>query len=401
MTNEPQESAGDEQASSVGLVETRYARLFDSPNELLLENGKRFGPVTVAYETYGELSPQKDNAIFICHALTGDAHVAGRHLPTDEKPGWWDDFIGPGKGLDTNRYFVICANVLSGCKGTTGPSSADPETGKPFALKFPFVTVGDIVAVHSQLVRHLGIEKLLSIVGGSLGGMQTLEWAARFPEQINSVICLAAAAKLSAQGIAFNAVGRRAILADPNFHEGSYYDQEKGPTFGLALARMVAHITYLSEISFENKFGRKLQHSERPAYELLKETEFEVESYLHYQGQRFVERFDANSYLCLTHAMDYFDLAAAYGSLEKALGRTNARILIASYTSDWLFPTAQSLKLVEALIAQRKHVTFLELASSKGHDAFLLEIEQLVEIVQPFLEQTYASVRDRAEHGDN
>lgn len=401
MTNETAEPTAVEVASSVGLVETRYARLFESPNELLLENKERFGPVTVAYETYGELSPQKDNAIFICHALTGDAHVAGRHLPTDKKPGWWDEFIGPGKGLDTDRYFVICANVLSGCKGTTGPSSADPESGKPFALKFPFVTVGDIVAVHSELVRHLGIEKLLAIVGGSLGGMQTLEWAARFPEQVNSVVCLAAAAKLSAQGIAFNAVGRRAILADPNFNDGNYYDQEEGPTFGLALARMVAHITYLSEVSFENKFGRKLQHSEQPAYDLQQETEFQVESYLHYQGQRFVERFDANSYLCLTHAMDYFDLAAAYGSLEEALGQVNARFLIASYTSDWLFPTAQSLKLVEALIAQRKHVTFLELTSSKGHDAFLLEIDQLEGIVQPFLEQTYASVRDRAEHGDN
>lgn len=388
-------------ASSVGVVETRYAQLFEAPNELLLENGERFGPVTVAFETYGELSPQKDNAIFICHALTGDAHVAGRHLPTDQKPGWWDKFIGPGKGLDTNRYFVICANILSGCKGTTGPSSADPETGKPFALKFPFVTVGDIVAVHSELVRHLGVDKLLAIVGGSLGGMQTLEWAARFPEQVNSVVCLAAAAKLSTQGIAFNAVGRRAILADPNFNDGNYYDKKEGPAFGLALARMVAHITYLSEVSFENKFGRRLQHSEQPAYDLQQETEFQVESYLHHQGQRFVERFDANSYLCLTHAMDYFDLAAAYGTLEKAFSKVNARFLIASYTSDWLFPTAQSLKLVEALIAQRKHVTFLELTSSKGHDAFLLEIEQLEEIVQPFLEQTYASVQDRAEHGDN
>ena len=396
MSAEPQQIAPSEEAATVGLVETRYATLFESPNELLLDNGEKFGPVTVAYETYGELSPEKDNAIFICHALTGDAHVAGRHLPTDKKPGWWDEFVGPGKGLDTDRYFVICANVLSGCKGTTGPSSADPATGKPYGIRFPFVTVGDIVAVHAELVRSLGIEKLLSIVGGSLGGMQVLEWAARFPDQINSVICLASAAKLSAQGIAFNAVGRRAILADPNYNDGDYYDQEEGPRFGLALARMVAHITYLSEVSFEHKFGRRLQHSEQPAYDHLQETEFQVESYLHYQGKRFVERFDANSYLCLTHAMDYFDLAEAYGSLEDAFSNVHTRFLIASYTSDWLFPTAQSLELVEALIAQRKHVTFLELDSSKGHDAFLLEIEQLEELVKPFLEQTYVSVRDRA-----
>lgn len=394
MTFDPQPVQSPDDADSVGLVETRYATLFEPPNELLLENGERFGPITVAYETYGELSPEKDNAVFICHALTGDAHVAGRHLSTDKKPGWWDDFVGPGKGLDTNRYFVICANVLSGCKGTTGPSSANAY-GKPFGIRFPFVTVGDIVAVHSELVRSLGIETLLSVIGGSLGGMQVLEWAARFPNQIHSAVCLAAAARLSAQGIAFNAVGRRAILADPNFNEGDYYDQEEGPRFGLALARMVAHITYLSEVSFEHKFGRRLQHSEKPAYDHLQETEFQVESYLHYQGKRFVERFDANSYLCLTHAMDYFDLARSYGSLEKAFAKVHARFLIASYTSDWLFPTAQSLEIVEALIAQRKHVSFLELESSKGHDAFLLEIEQLEELVRPFLEQTYLSVRDR------
>ena len=398
MSTDLPQIAPPEEAAKACLVETRYATLFESPNELLLENGEKFGPVTVAYETYGKLSPEKDNAIFICHALTGDAHVAGKHLPTDKKPGWWDEFVGPGKGLDTDRYFVICANVLSGCKGTTGPSSADPDSGKPFGIRFPFVTVGDIVTVHSELVRSLGIETLLSVVGGSLGGMQALEWAARFPEQINSVICLASAAKLSAQGIAFNAVGRRAILADPNYNDGNYYEQEEGPRFGLALARMVAHITYLSEVSFEHKFGRRLQHSEQPAYDHLQETEFQVESYLHYQGKRFVERFDANSYLCLTHAMDYFDLAEAYGSLEEAFSNVHARFLIASYTSDWLFPTAQSLELVEALIAQRKHVTFLELDSSKGHDAFLLEIEQLEELVKPFLEQTYVPVRDQARY---
>ncbi|MBI1310431.1 homoserine O-acetyltransferase [bacterium] len=385
----------DEQPSfdpdhSVGFVETQFATLFESPNELVLESGAKLGPITVAYETYGELSPEKDNAIFVCHALTGDAHVAGWHDAKDRKPGWWEDFVGPGKGLDTNRYFVICANVLAGCKGTTGPMSVDPATGKPYGLHFPFITVGDMVAVHSELVRHLGVDRLLAVVGGSLGGMQVLEWVARFPDQIRAAVCLASAARLSAQGIAFNVVGRRAILSDPMFKNGEYYGEPEGPRYGLALARMVAHITYLSEVSFEDKFGRRLQQGDRLQYNLEKETEFQVGSYLHYQGKRFVERFDANSYLCLTHAMDYFDLAETYGSLEQALGRTNARFLLSSYTSDWLFPTTQSRELVSALLNRRKDVTFVELESSKGHDAFLLEIEPLQRMIEPFLEQTRA-----------
>ncbi len=376
---------------SVGFVETRFATLFEPPNELVLESGAKLGPVTVAYETYGELSPEKDNAIFICHALTGDAHVAGWHDAKDRKPGWWEDFIGPGKGLDTNRYFVICANVLAGCKGTTGPMSIDPATGKPYGMAFPFITVGDMVTVHAELVRHLGVEKLLAIVGGSLGGMQVLEWVARFPDQMRSAVCLASAAKLSAQGIAFNVVGRRAILSDPKFKNGEYYGEPEGPRYGLALARMVAHITYLSEVSFEDKFGRKLQQGDRFQYDLDKETEFQVGSYLHYQGKRFVERFDANSYLCLTHAMDYFDLAESYNSLEEALGRTDARFLLSSYTSDWLFPSSQSQELVSALLNRQRNVTYVELESSKGHDAFLLEIDPLQKMIRPFLEQTRAA----------
>jgi homoserine O-acetyltransferase len=387
MTDETEEFDPGER--NVGLVETQSATLFDESHLLALESGKQFGPVTVAYETYGQLAAEKNNAIFVCHALTGDAHVAGYNSKKDRKPGWWDEFVGPGKGLDTDKYFIICANVLSGCKGTTGPSSINTATNRPHGLGFPFITVGDIVRVHSELVRHLGIEKLLAVIGGSLGGMQVLQWAASFPDQLNSAICLASAAKLSAQGIAFNAVGRRAILIDPKYNGGDYYDDEEGPRYGLALARMVAHITYLSEVSIENKFGRRLQTDEQEfSFDLAHETEFQVESYLHYQGKRFVERFDANSYLCLTHAMDYFDLAASFGTLADAFRKTSARFLITSYTSDWLFPTAQSQKLVRALLQAQQDVTFVELESSYGHDAFLLEVEQLDNMITPFLEQT-------------
>lgn len=378
---------------SVGIVSTQYATLFHPPNELELAGGQRLGPISVAYETYGELSPEEDNAIFVCHALTGDAHVAGRHAPDSRKPGWWDELVGPGKGLDTNRYFVICANVLGGCQGTTGPCSIDPSTGVQYGCNFPFITVGDIVRVHSELVRHLGIERLLAVVGGSLGGMQVLQWASEFPDQIAAAVVLASGPKLSAQGIAFNMVGRRAITTDPNFFEGDYYGKEQVPRVGLALARMVAHITYLSEASIEKKFGRRLQYSDRFTYQLMKEVEFQIESYLHYQGKRFVERFDANSYLYLTRAMDYFDLAESYGSLAKALGRTNARFLVASYTTDWLFPTSQSREIVAALVESGRHVSFVELESPFGHDSFLIEVEPLEELLNPFLSQAQEAVR--------
>jgi homoserine O-acetyltransferase len=385
-----QECAPDE--NSVGLVETKHTTVFSPPHVLQTAGGRRIGPIDVAYETYGTLSPRRDNAIFICHALTGDAHAAGYHAAEDRKPGWWDGFVGPGKGLDTDKYFVICANALGGCQGTTGPSSVNPETGVPWSRDFPVITVGDIVEVHSALVKQLGIESLLSVIGGSLGGMQVLEWAARFPQQIQSAMVLAAGATLSAQGIAFHAVGQRAIQADPKFLDGRYYGNE-GPRYGLALARMVAHITYLSVESIEMKFGRKLQDAETLAYDLLKETEFQIESYLHYQGKRFVERFDANSYIYLTKAMNYFDLADGYGSLVNALGRTNARYLVTSYDTDWLFPTEQSKELVAALIAAQRHVTFVEFNSPYGHDAFLIELEQLASAVRPFLEQTLRAVR--------
>jgi homoserine O-acetyltransferase/O-succinyltransferase len=401
MASEIQDAAVKDERS-VGIVQTEYVDLFQPPQPLTFESGEQLGPVTVAYETYGELSPEKDNAIFVCHALTGDAHVAGRHSEDDRKPGWWDTLVGPGKGLDTNHYFVICANVLGGCQGTTGPISIDPKTDRPYGTRFPFLTVGDMVEVHTALVKHLGISQLLGVIGGSLGGMQVLDWVARYPDMIRSAICLASAARLSAQGIAFNAVGRRAITCDPNFHNGDYYSSngkqkfgEDGPRFGLALARMVAHITYLSELSIERKFGRRLQHSDQLAYDLQKETEFQIESYLHYQGKRFIERFDANSYLYLTRAMDYFDLTAKYGSLQNALGRTNARFLITSYNTDWLFPSSQSQEIVTELIATGRHVTYLELESVFGHDSFLIEIEQLEELLVPFLRETYRQVRKK------
>lgn len=387
MASEIVEPAAED-SQSVGLVETQIAELFAPPNPLALRSGTSLGPITVAYQTYGTLSPGKDNAIYICHALTGDMHAAGR-MEKRRKSGWWDGFVGPGKPLDTDKYFVICANVLGGCQGTTGPASPNPATDRPYGIDFPFITVEDLVSVHSELVRHLGIERLLSVIGGSLGGMQVLQWAAQAPDQLNSAIVLASAARLSAQGIAFNAVGRRAIYADPNFKDGQFYGEE-GPRFGLGLARMIAHITYLSEDSIELKFGRRLQDGEQLSHDLHSETEFQIESYLHYQGKRFVERFDANSYLYLTRAMDYFDLASAPGGLADTLSQTDARFLIVSYDTDWLFTTAQSKELVRALLTQGKHVTYSELASPYGHDSFLIELDQLGELVSPFLEQTLA-----------
>ncbi|MBM79078.1 MAG: homoserine O-acetyltransferase [Planctomycetaceae bacterium] len=395
MTTETTTSSDSEQGS-VGIVERKTVRLFDAPNQLDMKCGTKFGPIDVAYETYGELSEQRDNAIFVCHALTGDAHVAGYHSPDDQKPGWWDEFVGPGKALDTRKYFVICANALGGCQGTTGPTSIDPDCGQPFALNLPVISISDIIDVHAELVRYLGIEKLLAIIGGSLGGMQVLDWAVRYPEQMDGVICLASGPRLSAQGIAFNAVGRRAIVVDPQYHAGDYYGKEEGPRYGLALARMVAHITYLSEASIEKKFGRRLQDSDEFAYKLEKETEFQIESYLHYQGKRFVERFDANSYMYLTKAMDYFDLAEGYESLADALSQSQASFLIASYTTDWLFPTIQSREIVTALIGSGKRVTFAEFDSPFGHDSFLLEFEQLEELVSPFLTQAFAARRGKS-----
>lgn len=393
-----EESLPDVGSRSVGIVQTQSATLFAPPNPLVLNNSRSLGPIAVAYETYGQLSPRRDNAIFVCHALTGDAHAAGYRSKEDlaaRKAGWWDGFIGPGKGLDTDKYFVICANVLGGCQGTTGPSSICPETGQPWGRDFPVITVEDMVSVHAELVRSLGIERLLAAVGGSLGGMQVLEWAVRFPEQIAAGIVLASSARLSAQGIGFNNVGRAAIMGDPNYANGDYYGGS-GPRSGLALARMVAHITYLSEASIENKFGRRLQDASNFTFDLIKEVEFQVESYLHYQGRRFVDRFDANSYVYLTKAMDFFDLEKTYGSLNEAFAKALARFLVVSYDSDWLYPTPQSKEIVHSLVSAGKHASYIELHSSKGHDAFLIDIEQLEALVRPFLERTLQEIRVEA-----
>ncbi len=391
MTTAAASTASTDAPEATGLVEKQYATLFQPPHPLLLKCGQEFGPITVAYQTYGELSPRKDNAVFICHALTGDAHVAGRRRPDDRKPGWWDGFVGPGKGIDTNRFFVICANVLGGCQGTTGPNFINPATQKPYGPEFPFLTVSDIVKVHQALVESLGISKLLSIVGGSLGGMQVLEWAAQAPDSMASAIVLASGARLSAQGIAFNAVGRRAIVTDPSFNGGNFYGQKETPKFGLALARMIAHITYLSEQAIERKFGRRLQHTEQLRYQINDDTEFQIESYLNHQGKRFVERFDANSYLRLTRAMDYFDLERDYGPIHQSLAMTAARFLVVSYNTDWLFPTEQSRAIVRALVQAGQHVSFTELNSPHGHDAFLVESElpMLARLVAPFLDRCY------------
>jgi homoserine O-acetyltransferase/O-succinyltransferase len=393
-----EESTPDVGSRSVGIVQTQSTTLFHPPHELVLSNSRRLGPITVAYETYGRLSAQRDNAIFICHALTGDAHAAGYRSKEDiaaRKAGWWDGFVGPGKGLDTDKYFVICANVLGGCQGTTGPSSICPETGQAWGRTFPVIRVEDMVTLHAELIRSLGIERLLAVVGGSLGGMQVLEWAARFPDRIAAAIILASSARMSAQAIAFNAVGRRAILADSNYNDGDYYG-DAGPRYGLALARMLAHITYVSEESIERKFGRKLQDADALTFDLLKETEFQIESYLHYQGKRFVERFDANSYLYLTKAMDYYDLVDGYGSLENAFGKTDARFLIVSYDSDWLYPTRQGKELVQALLSCGRDVSFIELHSAKGHDTFLIELDQLEALVRPWLDRTLETIRAAA-----
>lgn len=376
--------------NSVGVVQTRKVRVVEADSPLGLRCGKTLGPIDVAYETYGELLPEHDNAILICHALSGNAHVAGFNSPDDRKPGWWDIMVGPGKPIDTNRYFVICSNFLGGCSGTTGPSDTDPATGKPYGLSFPIVTIEDTVNVQKLLLDKLGIKRLLAVVGGSMGGMQVLQWAISYPDRIDAALCIASTTRLNAQSIAFDAVGRNAILNDSNFNGGQYHGCE-APHRGLAIARMIGHITYLSEESMRSKFGRQLRTAQEYKYDF--NSEFSVETYLDYQGQTFIERFDANSYLYITKAMDYFDLTREYGSLRLAFVNTHCRYLIASFSSDWLFTPAQSEEIVEALGAEGKNVTYCNIASSYGHDAFLLEAERLGALIGGFLNSTIQRIR--------
>lgn len=362
------------------IVESRNAR-FDS---LQLDSGVVLAPVDVAWQSYGALNASRSNAILVTHAFSGDAHAAGT-APDTGKPGWWDNMIGPGKPFDTDQYFVICSNVLGGCRGTSGPSSIDPQTGCPWAMTFPVVTVPDMVRLQAKLMDHLGIERLLGVAGGSMGGMQVLEWAVQFPDRVLAAMPIATTSRHSAQQIAFNEVGRQAIIADPDWCDGAYYDR-KPPARGLSVARMVGHITYMSDESMREKFGRRFRANDSSS---SVPDIFEVESYLRYRGSQFVDRFDANSYLYITKAMDLFDLTNGHASLGAALERTKARFLVLSFTSDWLYPTYQSLEIVSALRGRNRDVAFCELPSNYGHDAFLVDVAEQAELIRGFLSSTW------------
>ncbi len=377
----------DKLKDSVGIVEKKFFHFAHPPNEMVFECGKKLGPLTLAYETYGELDAEKKNAVLVLHALTGDSHAAGYYTPEDPKPGWWEVMVGPNKGIDTNKYFVICSNVLGGCMGSTGPSSINPKTGKPYALEFPLVTIGDMVEAQKRLIDYLGIKKLLCAVGGSMGGMQALEWSVRFPEMVRSVIAIATTTQHSAMAIAFNEVARQAIMSDPNWNNGNYYGK-KPPEHGQAVARMIGHITYLSDTALRKKFDRKLQGN---GFTYSFETEFQVESYLKYQGQKFVQRFDSNSLLYLTKATDYFNLANQHGdgSLVKAFSKAKAKFLVVSFSSDWLYPTYQSKIMVKAMKKNNLDVNFCEIDIDYGHDSFLVPNPKLSELISGFLDKVY------------
>lgn len=360
-------------------TETKYFTFAESPNELALESGEKLGPITLAYETYGELNNEKSNAILVEHALSGDSHAAGLHNG-ESTLGWWDSMIGESKALDTNKYFVICSNVLAGCKGSTGPSSINPKTGKPYGTDFPIITIGDIVNAQRQLVDHLGIQKLLSVVGGSMGGMQALQWLIAYPKRVCSAIPIATTLKHTPQQIAFNEVGRQAIMADPGWHKGHYYGKTI-PAKGLALARMIGHITYMSDASMTEKFGRRIKYDRsRQKFE----AEFEVEGYLRYRGDNFVKRFDADSYLYITKAIDTFNLLNGH-SLSDVFKGLKAKVLVIAFKSDWLYPTYQSQEIVKALKLSGVEASFCEINSTYGHDAFLLEVDQESRLIKHFL----------------
>jgi homoserine O-acetyltransferase len=356
---------------------------FGKSTPLRLDCGSDLAPFEIAYKTYGKLNKDKSNVVLVCHALTGDQFVLSKH-PITGKPGWWHELIGPGKAIDTNRYFIICANVLGGCMGTTGPGSIDPETGKPFGLKFPVITIGDMVRAQARLIDHLGIDSLFCVTGGSMGGMQVLQWAADYPDRVFTAIPIATAARHSSQNIAFGEVGRQAVMADPEWRGGDYLTKNTSPSKGLAVARMAAHITYLSDEALHRKFGRALQNRKQLTYGF--DADFQIESYLRHQGITFVERFDANTYLYLTRAMDYFDLADEHGGvLANAFQGTKTRFCLVSFTSDWLFPTEENRMIVHALNAVAANVSFVEIDTDKGHDAFLLNEPEMFDTITGFL----------------
>ncbi len=360
------------------LVET-----FGAESPLRLDSGAVLAPWQIAYTTAGTLNAEKSNAVLVCHALTGDQYVTSSN-PVTGKPGWWTRMVGPGRPVDTDRFFVICANVLGGCLGTTGPASTNPATGAPYALDLPVITIPDMVRSQAMLVDRLGIDTLFCVIGGSMGGMQVLEWAASYPERVFSAVPIATAARHSSQNIAFHEVGRQAVMADPDWCGGRYLAEGRNPKKGLAVARMAAHITYMSDQSLHSKFGRNLQDREKVTFGF--EADFQIESYLRHQGMSFVDRFDANSYLYVTRAMDYFDIAARHGGvLARAFRGTRTRFCVASFTSDWLFPTAESKAVVHALSAAGANVSFVEIDSPKGHDAFLLEEPELFATIGGFL----------------
>jgi len=357
--------------------------VFGEDRRMPLDCGVEFGPFTIAYQTYGKLNAARSNAILVCHALTGDQFLIGEN-PVTGRAGLWEQMVGPGRPLDTDRYFIICSNVLGGCMGTTGPRDTNPATGRPFGLGFPVITVADMVRAQKLLIEHLGIDQLFCVTGGSMGGMQVLQWAAAYPENVFAAIPIAAAARHSAQNIAFHEVGRQAIMADPDWCGGDYLLQGRNPARGLAVARMAAHITYLSEQALHRKFGRTLQDRNRVTYGF--DADFQVESYLRHQGSSFVDRFDANSYLYITRAMDYFDMAAEKGGvLANAFRGTPVRFCLFSFTSDWLFPTRESRAVVQALNAVAANVSFVEIETDKGHDAFLLDEPEFETTLRGFL----------------
>ncbi len=381
----------DQSGISVGIVEKQVYTFAEPPHEMILECGEKLGPISISYETYGKLNQDKSNVILVCHALSGDSHVAGYYSKDDPKPGWWDIMVGPEKGIDTDKYFVICSNILGSCMGSTGPCSYNPNTVEPYGHDFPVVTIGDMVRAQKALLDHLRINKILAVIGGSIGGMQVLEWCARYPEMVVAAIPLATTMKHSALAIAFNEVARQAIMADPNWNNGNYYNGPK-PDLGLAVARMIGHITYLSDASMRIKFGRRLQ--DKSDFSFNFDADFQVESYLRYQGAKFVDRFDANSFLFITKAADYYDLEKEHGSgsAVKAFAKAKARFLIVSFTSDWLYPTYQSKAMVQAMKKNGLDVSFCEIEAKWGHDAFLLPSKRLTDLIKGFLERVYREI---------